>query len=206
MLYPVLAFIFFATLVLTVALLFSPRRKFLIFMCVWYAAYAVFIVFFTGTDVAREPARYKLPWKGGVRRFVAQGNNSFTSHHGVHLYAWDFVMPNGTEVLAARDGIVRHVEDQHDGIGFKSNFISIEHQDGQQSAYAHIRKNSSLVKVGDEVKRAQAIALSGMVGQTLFPHLHFWVMNKEGTEPIPVSFEEIQDAPKAGHFYTSGNL
>lgn len=115
-------------------------------------------------------------------------------------------MPNGTEILATRDGIVIEVEDHFDGIGLNSNYLIIEHEDGERSAYAHIRLASALVKVGDHVKQGQPIAFSGMVGQTIFPHLHFYVMNKEGTSSIPISFGEVPGGiPVAGHFYTSEN-
>ena len=154
----------------------------------------------------KEFSHYKLPWKAGASRFIAQGNRSFISHRDFSQYAWDFVMPNGTEILAARDGQVFEVEDGFDGIGLNSNFVIIRHNDGESSVYAHILHGGALIKVGDLVKRGQPIALSGMVGQTIFPHLHFSVINKKGTSSIPISFLDVQDGvPLAGQFYTSGN-
>ena len=221
MLYPTLATLFFSSLLIvcfSVAVLilkprfyFQKRKKFWIFIAVWFIPYFASISFFTGpADLKvyppREQSPYKLPWKGGVKRFVAQGNRSFTSHRDFHEFAWDFVMPNGTEILAVRSGRVFKVLDQFDGIGFNSNVIEIEHEDGQRSGYAHIRKSGALVKVGDLVQQGQPIALSGMVGQTVFPHVHFYVLNKEGTSSIPISFSEVEGGvPFAGHFYISGN-
>lgn len=113
-------------------------------------------------------------------------------------------MPIGTEVLAAREGRVIKSVDSFEGFGFNTNFLLIEHADGTSAGYAHIKK--SLVKEGDLVEQGQPIALSGMVGQTLNPHLHFDVINKEGTETIPISFSDVPDGvPLAGKFYTSGN-
>lgn len=115
-------------------------------------------------------------------------------------------MPSGTEVLAVRDGKVTKVEDSFDGIGLNSNVLEIEHEDGQHSGYAHIRHHRAFVKVGDLVKQGQPIALSGVVGQTPGPHLHFFVTNKEGTSSIPISFHDVPGGvPLAGHFYTSQN-
>lgn len=115
-------------------------------------------------------------------------------------------MPNGTEILAARSGRVLKIDDGFDGIGLNSNLIEIEHEDGQRSGYAHIRHRGALVKVGDLVQQGQPIALSGMVGQTIFPHVHFYVLNKEGTSSIPISFSDVVNGvPIAGHFYTSKN-
>lgn len=178
---------------------------------IWYASYLVFILLFTGPeDLSKYPAQrsspYRLPWKAGISRFVAQGNRSFTSHRGYHMYAWDFVMPIGTEVLAAREGKVVEVEDSYDGIGINANFITIEHTDGERSVYVHVKHGAALVKVGDVVSQGHPIALSGMVGQAPGPHLHFYVVNKERTSSIPISFREVPGGvPFAGHFYTSEN-
>lgn len=178
----------------------------------WFAAYGSFILLGTGpnnSDGYPSPqlSPYKLPWKAGVTRFVAQGNRSFVSHRDAHLYAFDFWMPIGTEVLASRGGKVIKIEDSHDGIGLLSNYVQIEHDDGTTAIYAHIKKLGSMVKIGDEIKQGQLIAYSGMVGQTLFPHLHFVVMGVDGKDSIPISFVELSSgAPLAGRFYKSGNI
>lgn len=146
---------------------------------------------------------YRLPWERGVQRWVIQGNNGFTTHRDFHKYAWDFLMPNGTKVLASRAGKVIEIVDHFDGVGWSSNFIHILHEDGQVSGYAHIQKGSSLVQKGDWIDRGEVIARSGMVGQTLFPHLHFYVIGDSGESSVPISFKE--GLPKAGWFYVSEN-
>lgn len=187
------------------------RRPIQITFLTWISCYALYILLFTGPGDLRvypaaETAHYSLPWKAGVTRFVAQGNNSFLSHRDSHQFAWDFVMENGTEILAAREGTVFSIEDSLDGIGYLSNFIVIRHKDGESSAYAHIQNKGALVKVGESVRRGQSIALSGMVGQTLFPHLHFYVLGSDGRSSIPISFREVENGvPLAGRFYTSDN-
>jgi energy-coupling factor transporter transmembrane protein EcfT len=219
--YPILSSIFFLTIfiffLILVVLVVRPlfwikyKRTILASISVWVIIYAIFIFFFTGpVDLNQYPTAvnspYRLPWKSGVKRFVAQGNRSFISHRGLHLIAWDFVMPVGTPVLAAREGIVVHVEVDHDGIGLLANYIVIEHGDGIRTAYAHLKKDGALVKEGDQVKQGQSIGLSGIVGQTLFPHLHFSVTSDKGTLPAPISFKEVPGGvPFAGHFYTSEN-
>lgn len=175
--------------------------------------YFFFILFFTGpNDLNLYPQQngspYMLPWKAGDSRFVAQGNRSFTSHRDLHKFAWDFVMPVGTPVLASRDGIVTEANDSDDGIGIEpNNFVIIEHDDGQRSGYFHLSKSQVLAKVGENVKQGQTIAISGMVGQTWFPHLHFLVFNKTGTASLPVSFADVPGGvPFAGYFYISQNI
>lgn len=173
--------------------------------------YALFIITGTGPQASdhyprAENSPYKLPWAGGVKHFVSQGNRSFTSHRGLHLYSWDFWMSIGSKVLAAREGKVIEVVDHFDGIGLHSNFIKIEHNDGTVALYAHIKLDGSVVKVGDQVRQGQLIAHSGMVGQTINPHLHFVVLNHQQAKSLPNAFSEVNGAvPLAGHSYISQN-
>lgn len=204
-------------LILTVGSILRPliwtRNIFKIkfFYVLWFSPYLMSIPFFAGPEdlsayPPREDSPYKLPWQEGVTRFVMQGNRGLTTHRGLHKYAWDFIMSNGTQILAARAGIVVEVVQHHDGFGWQANYIHIEHEDGNFSVYAHIQKNGTLVSLEDEVKQGQPIVLSGMVGLTIMPHLHFYVLNKSKTESIPISFQEIEGGiPFAGHFYTSEN-
>jgi murein DD-endopeptidase MepM/ murein hydrolase activator NlpD len=187
------------------------RRRALGLYGAWFGCYALFIAFGTGPeDLSAYPpsasSPYKLPWRAGVTRLVAQGNRSFVSHRDGHLRAWDFWMSVGTHVLAARSGEVVEVEDGLDGIGRLSNFVTIEHDDGTRAVYAHIRKGGAAVKVGDRVRQGQLVASSGMVGQTVFPHLHFVVTDHAGTASVQVSFADVPGGvPLAGHWYTSQN-
>jgi murein DD-endopeptidase MepM/ murein hydrolase activator NlpD len=186
------------------------RRAVLFFYAGWFGLYACFISFGTGPFASDRypPAQaspYKLPWQAGVRRFVPQGNRSFVSHRDSHLYAYDFWMPIGTVVLAARAGTVTHVEVDHDGLGRLSNYVKVTHRDGTSAMYAHVRKDGALVEEGDSVGQGQSLAYSGMVGQTLYPHLHFVVVGPND-EPVPVTFADVEDGvPLAGHLYVSGN-
>ncbi|MBY0385458.1 M23 family metallopeptidase, partial [bacterium] len=187
------------------------KFKILLAYSIWFGPYLMFIIFFTGpVDLSQYPPQetspFKLPWSEGDIRFVSQGNRSFTSHRGLHLNAWDFVMPIGTPVLASGEGDVVRVEMYHDGIGLLANIIVIEHANGIRTGYAHLKKDSAQVKLGDHVKQGQLIALSGLVGQTPFPHLHFFATDSSGTEPRPISFKEVPGGiPFAGHFYSSEN-
>lgn len=188
------------------------RRRALLVFALWLGGYALFILLGTGPeDLSVYPSRsssaYKLPWRSGAKRFVGQGNRSFTSHRGSHLFAWDFWMPIGTEVVAARAGIVVDIDDGSDGIGLHSNDVVIEHEEGTRAHYAHVRYRGALVKVGDRVEQGQLIALSGMVGQTLNPHLHFFVTDRAGMAAVPVSFQDVPNdgVPRACSWYTSGN-
>jgi murein DD-endopeptidase MepM/ murein hydrolase activator NlpD len=221
MLWPILGSLFalsvLSILVLLLMLFFKPKfwlrnkTKILISYSTCFFFYFIFIIFFTGpVDTSVYPSQaespYKLPWERGVSRLVVQGNRSFTSHRGPHFHAWDFLMINGTEILAARAGKVVEVEDRFDGIGLHSNQVVLKHEGGQSSGYYHIQKNGALVKIGDTVTQGQPIALSGMVGQTSFPHVHFVVYGEDGKNSIPMSFSDVPGGlALAGHIYKSEN-
>lgn len=206
MLWPILGAIFTISIFLGIALFlaiafrlsFWKRNKLKILSAylVWFGPYLIFILFFTGpVDITQYPPQetspFKLPWRAGEVRFVSQGNRSFTSHRGLHMNAWDFVMPVGTPVLAAGEGKVVRVEMNHDGIGLLANIIVIEHPNGIRTGYAHLKKESAKVKLGDNVRQGQVIALSGLVGQTPFPHLHFFASDLNDLEPRPISFKDV---------------
>jgi murein DD-endopeptidase MepM/ murein hydrolase activator NlpD len=221
MTWPILGSIFALSVIIVLLLLImifakpaiwvKNKSKISTFYIIWFLSYSIFVIFFTGPqDIHIYPAQatspYRLPWKSGINRLVVQGNRSFTSHRDLHRYAWDFLMENGTQILASRSGVAIEIRDDFDGIGLDSNFVILEHEDGQRSGYFHIQYKSSLIRLGDFVKQGQPIALSGMVGQTIFPHVHFAVLNKEASASLPISFNDVPGGiPLAGHFYVSGN-
>lgn len=175
-------------------------------------SFLTFFVGFTGpTDVSIYPrsevSQYKLPWKSGIERWVAQGNRSFTTHRGFFEFSWDFVMPVGTPILSSRSGVVSEVVQSLSGIGFfHGNRVVVTHDDGTHGVYAHIKKDSALVTPGQRISQGQTIAEAGMVGATTFPHLHFHVLNREKSSSIPISFADVPNGiPFAGNKYQSRN-
>jgi len=56
-----------------------------------------------------------------------------------------------------------------------TNFIIIEHSNGEYSRYDHLEYHSAKVKVDQKVSAEQEIANIGMTGYTYIPHLHFQV-------------------------------
>jgi murein DD-endopeptidase MepM/ murein hydrolase activator NlpD len=95
--------------------------------------------------------------------------------------AIDFIAPEDTPVLAAADGIVTFVKDDSNVGGplpsywDSTNFITIEHSNGEYSRYDHLKYHSSKVMAGQKVIAGQEIAKIGMTGYTYIPHLHFQV-------------------------------
>lgn len=139
---------------------------------------------------------YNLPFPAGKAYILSQSYCNAWGGHSNQL-AYDFAMPIGDTVCAARGGVVRQLrEDQPDsGGGIEAsnhNYLMIEHEDGTVAFYAHLKQNSIAVEAGDSIAKGQFIALSGNSGNTLgFPHLHFGVYQfwpPTETYDVPVTF------------------
>ncbi len=159
-------------------------------------------------DPAKRPQgfRYAFPWRGGPFR-VTQGPNGRVSHFGPKgRYAMDIAMPEGTPIIAAREGVVVKVENSQSGRGThpSGNFVRILHPDGTMGVYLHLMRGSVVVAEGQRVLQGQALAKSGNTGNSTGPHLHFVVQRNVGLalESIPYQF----DRPIGGMpDFTAGN-
>ena len=164
----------------------------------------VILILMIGCTVSKDPQRtqirqlqkgiikedtsyiYSLPFEANTSHKVVQGYFSNFSHK--NRAAIDFKMKKGTQVFAARNGIVLRVkEDGHKGGWNKKyrsqgNYIIVQHNDSSRAGYWHLQHNGAIVNVGDTIRQGQLIGLSGKTGYALFPHLHFlvWRFDKKG--------------------------
>lgn len=137
---------------------------------------------------------YALPFPKGKSYFLIQGYNSWFSHKG--RLGLDFKMKLGSEIAAAREGIVVGLQEDFTNGGVhrkfyrKSNYVVVRHADGTQAFYGHLKHQGVLVNVGDSVRTGQVIALSGSTGYSALPHLHFmvWAPSAQGRKQQPVRF------------------
>jgi murein DD-endopeptidase MepM/ murein hydrolase activator NlpD len=146
-------------------------------------------------DPAQSP--YVLPYPVGKSYRLIQGYCYPKGGHRDQL-AYDFGMPIGDDVVAARAGIVRKVRADVSDEGSETdagqhNHILIQHDDGTVAFYGHLKQNSIVVKVGESVAAGRRIAASGNSGNTGGePHLHFGVYQGwpavEGFD-VPVNFK-----------------
>jgi hypothetical protein len=128
--------------------------------------------------------------------FISQGFNGTETHNTPDsTYAIDIVMPIGTTVLAARDGIVMDVEEDFNRSGSdlqefadKANHVRILHGDGTMAVYAHLDLASVQVRAGGRVRAGQVIARSGNTGFSTGPHLHFVIQQNVGMQLQSVPF------------------
>ena len=150
-----------------------------------------------------ESSPYVLPYPAGSTYYVNQSSCTNGGHQGPYKYGYDFVMPIGTRITAARPGVVADIRatfrDGQHGLG-EANWVKIRHDDGTIAAYSHLTVGGTLVKVSDRVVAGQPIALSGNTGNTGgLPHLHFHVSRcPEPTDTcgtLPITFRNTDPNP-----------
>ncbi|MFG0753940.1 peptidoglycan DD-metalloendopeptidase family protein [Pseudomonas sp. TYF_14] len=159
-------------------------------------------------DPGKRPLgfRYAFPWIGGPFG-VTQGPNGRVSHFGPRgRYAMDIAMPEGTPIIAAREGVVVKTQNSQSGRGPNpsGNFVRILHPDGTMGVYLHLMRGSVVVAEGQRVRQGQMLAKSGNTGNSTGPHLHFVVQRNVGLalESIPYRFDRpISGLPD----FTAGN-
>ena len=144
----------------------------------------------------RPTEPYRAPFAVGQSFPISQGfNGSFTHNTPSSKYAVDIAMPEGTDIYAARAGIVMDVANDFFSGGAeqkfmqKANLIRILHEDGSMAVYGHLRLESARVTPGIRVKAGQRIGKSGNTGYSSGPHLHFAVQLNSGMEMRSVPFE-----------------
>lgn len=127
------------------------------------------------------------------------------------LYTGDPSVPSNWHcynepVLAVADGevvsVLEGLDDQLPGalpapatINIKNvtgNHVVLKLEPHVYAFYAHLKKGSIQVKVGDKVSKGQELARLGNSGNTSAPHLHLHLMNTPspiGSAPIPYTYD-----------------
>ncbi|SEM73124.1 M23 family metallopeptidase [Palleronia pelagia] len=123
----------------------------------------------------------------GARDFTC-GSLSYDGHKGT-----DFALPSrammeeGVDVVAAAPGLVRATRDgmadRTAGSGAGSdvtgrecgNGVVLDHGDGWETQYCHLKLGSIAVIEGATVTAGQRLGQVGLSGQTAFPHVHLSV-------------------------------
>ena len=152
-----------------------------------------------------------------VQNYVERGSRdyrcgflTYQGHKGTDLRVTDhdeFV--RGVAVTAAAAGRVRAVRDGMQDISIRAsgapsvegkeagNSVLIEHGEGWETQYSHMRLGSVKVRAGDQVERGAVLGVVGLSGQTEFPHLHFEV-RRAGRPVDPFDGQEPATACGAG--------
>lgn len=145
-----------------------------------------------GADDVRHAAAAETPtFSWPVYGPISAGfkNKAYVGRFGVQHYGVDIVVPQGTSVGAATDGVVFLVRD---GGQTGYTYILIGHRDGYATLYGHL--SETLVQAGQDVTAGQVIGLSGgkpgtpgAGPMTTASHLHFEVIqNGVNVDPLGV--------------------
>lgn len=109
----------------------------------------------------------------------------------------DYAAPTGTPVVSIGDGKV--IMKEYKGGG--GNTVKIKHNSTYTTAYLHLSKYATGLKVGSQVKQGQVIGYVGSTGASTGPHLDFRVwkngepinplkMQSPPAEPIPAKYKD----------------
>ncbi|MCM2343234.1 MAG: GNAT family N-acetyltransferase, partial [Alphaproteobacteria bacterium] len=146
--------------------------------------------------------------QGGKAADFTCGSLTYDGHDGSDFAVRDLVaMETGVVVTAAAAGTVLRIRDgapdqmpdaaeistlmkEKKGCG---NGIVLDHGEGWQTLYCHMKNGSLRVKQGQTVKTGDVLGLVGHSGIAEFPHLHFTVL-KNGEIQDPFSGSTI-DTP-----------
>ena len=97
----------------------------------------------------------------------------------------DVAIGTGTPVLAPGDGVVLDIGDYY----FCGKTMFIDHGNGLLSLFCHLSEHTA--KVGDNVRKGQAVARSGATGRASGPHLH-WSVYLNGVSVEPELFVTVK--------------
>lgn len=127
-------------------------------------------------------------------------------------------MDQGRLVHAAAAGRVIQIEDGHfdrcrsgdcEGGGGYGNHVILDHGDGYQSIYGHLRDGSITVAMNEEVDCGSALGFVGSSGYSTGAHLHFeWRVDDEAIDPFmgPCGAEESAWVVQGLHGELPGRL
>ncbi len=66
-----------------------------------------------------------------------------------------------------------------------ANYVKLRHADGVETFYWHLMKDSIIVAVGELVECGQMLGQVGSSGRSAMPHLHFTLVDSDGTRIDP---------------------
>ena len=136
----------------------------------------LFLLLLSAAPPAPPVPELQLPFECG-RTFQVSQAHGIGSHFQNDTWAWDFRMPEGVPILAAKDGIVRLARgDSADGgcdpsFARLANYVVVEHDHGLETQYLHL--SAVTVRQGDVVRAGTVLGLSGSTGWACGSHLHF---------------------------------
>ena len=175
---------------------------------------AIALSLFAGGLASAEPPRFRVPldcepgvtcWvstyfdhdPGSGHKDHACGPITYDTHGGIDFAISNLaVMERGVTVIASAPGVVvgtrNHMQDisirdiEPGSLGGQDcgNGVRIDHGDGWHSQYCHLKKDSVLVRTGQQVEIGTPLGLVGLSGRTEHPHVHLSI-TKDGQKLDP---------------------
>lgn len=169
-----------------------------------------------------KTSEYILPYEVGKTFQVGQGNCGEYTHQprctidtaagetfncGDLRYAYDFNIPIGSNILAARGGTIVGAVDKFSNTEnefMQANFVTILHNDGTVAVYNNLSIRGVLVEIGDKVSQGDVIGIAGSSGYNSkpIPQLHFHVIEppfikcspvvRSGCKTTPITFRNAK--------------
>lgn len=144
---------------------------------------------------------------GPTARDFSCGTATYEGHNGIDFRLHSAAQArDAVDVKAAADGVVKAVRDGVEDNLFPprdpgrecGNGVVIDHGDGWETQYCHLKRNSIVVSRGDRVARGKALGLVGFSGLAEFAHLHFSVRhNSVIVDPFAPFAKPGECAPSA---------
>ena len=157
-----------------------------------------------GSYTARHDPKavYRVPWMDGQTFRIDQAPGGPITTHTTPSSrdAVDITMPEGTPIVAARDGLVVRVAQgfseggPNEALRSQANVVEVLHADGTLGQYVHFRNRGVAVREGETVAAGTLLGYAGSTGYSTGPHLHFAVLRlaREGEAfdyvSVPFSF------------------
>jgi murein DD-endopeptidase MepM/ murein hydrolase activator NlpD len=135
------------------------------------------------------------------------GVASYDGHDGTDIRVLntaakvDLLAAAAGTVKAVRDGVADHlVKTDADKAAVDKiecgNGVVLDHGDGWETQYCHLRKGSIAVKTGDVVSAGGVLGQIGYSGNAAFPHVHLSV-RQNGRSVDPFSIDAVKDCKAA---------
>ncbi|MEZ4525975.1 MAG: M23 family metallopeptidase [Desulfobacterales bacterium] len=159
-------------------------------------SYAYSYVFTPGDPGAqhRPPGPYLPPFQKGQRFRIGSGFDP-GSQDPYNAHAVSILMPPGTQICAARSGILAEIGEQlcrrqtaHGAREERSMQIRILHDDGTMAVYAHLHPGSAPFSPGTRIREGQGIAVLGSLTLSGASSLVFLIQKNAGMKIVSLPF------------------
>lgn len=115
--------------------------------------------------------RYALDIVQVVNRRGNKGDG--TKNEDYYCFGKRLNAPGDGKIIAVENNIEDNIPGIKNSKQSLGNYIIIDHLNGEFSFMLHLKKNSIIVAVGDNVEKGQEVGLAGNSGYSTGPHLHY---------------------------------